>query len=92
MTQRIIYQNNDGGVSIIIPTPEALQTLTIDDIAKKDVPAGVAYKIVDTASIPEDRTFRGAWEADITEPDGVGLGYDAWFALQPKQEVTNDID
>ena len=62
MTQRIIYQNNDGGVSIIIPTPEALQTLTIDDIAKKDVPAGVAYKIVDATDIPEDRTFRNAWE------------------------------
>jgi hypothetical protein len=92
MTQRIIYQNNAGGVSIIISTPEALQTLTIDDIAKKDVPAGVAYKIVDVSDIPEDITFRGAWEADITEPDGVGLGYDAWFALQPKQEVTNDND
>ena len=84
MTQRIIYQNNDGGVSILIPTGE----LAIEEVAKKDVPAGVAYKIVDTASIPEDRTFRGAWEAEITNPDGVGLGYDAWFALQPKQEVT----
>ena len=91
MTQRIIY-STDNGVAIIIPTPEALQTLTIDDIAKKDVPAGVAYKIVDAESIPEDRTFRNAWEADITEPDGVGLGYDAWFALQPKVEVSNDND
>jgi hypothetical protein len=89
MTQRIIYQNNDGGVSIIIPTGE----LAIEEVAKKDVPAGVAYKIVDATDIPEDRTVRGAWEADITEPDGVGLGYDAWFALQPKQEVTvNDND
>jgi hypothetical protein len=89
MTQRIIYQNNDGGVSIIIPTGK----LAIEEVAKKDVPAGVPYKIVETASIPEDRTFRGAWEANITEPDGVGLGYDAWFALQPKQEVTvNDND
>lgn len=89
MTQRIIYQNNDGGVSILIPTGE----LAIEEVAKKDVPAGVPYKIVDTASIPEDRTFRGAWEANITAPDGVGLGYDAWFALQPKQEVTvNDND
>ena len=91
MTQRIIYSADDC-VAIIIPTYEALQTLTIDDIAKKDVPAGVAYKIVDVSDIPKDRTFRSAWEADITEPDGVGLGYDAWFALQPKQEVTNDID
>ena len=89
MTKRIIYQNNDGGVSVIIPTGE----LAIEEVAKKDVPAGVAYKIVDATDIPEDRTFRGAWEADITEPDGVGLGYDAWFALQPKPvEVENDID
>lgn len=90
MTQRIIYQNNDGGVSIIIPTPEALTTYSIDDIAKKDVPAGVAYKIVATSDIPEDRTFRGAWEADITEPDGVGLGHDAWAELQPKP-VVNEV-
>lgn len=92
MTQRIIYPTQEGGVAIVIPTPEALETMTIEEIAAKDVPAGVAYKIVDTASIPEDRTFRGAWEADITEPDGVGLGYDAWFALQPKVEVSNDND
>ena len=88
MTQRIIYQNNDGGVSIIIPTGE----LAIEEVAKKDVPAGKPYKIVDATDIPEDRTFRDAWEANITAYDGVGLGYDAWFALQPKQEVTNDID
>lgn len=87
MTQRIIYQNNDGGISILIPTHEALSTYSIDDLAQKDVPAGIPYIIVDTSSIPEDRTFRNAWESDITEPDGVGLGHDAWFALQSKQEV-----
>jgi hypothetical protein len=58
MTQRIIYPTNDGGVSIIIPTGE----LAIEEVAKKDVPAGVAYKIVDVSDIPEDRTFRDAWE------------------------------
>jgi hypothetical protein len=90
MNERIIYPTDDG-VAIIIPTPEC--GLTIDDIAKKDVPAGVPYKIVDATDIPEDRTFRGAWEADITEPDGIGLGYDAWFALQPKPvEVENDYN
>ena len=35
--------------------------LTIEEIAAKDVPAGVPYKIVDVSEIPEDRTFRGAW-------------------------------
>jgi hypothetical protein len=62
MTQRIIYQNNDGGVSIIIPTPEALETMTIEEIAAKDVPAGKEFKIVDVSDIPTDRTFRNAWE------------------------------
>lgn len=62
MNQRIIYPNDDGGVSIIIPTPEYLQDHTIEELAAKDVPAGKPYKIVDVSEIPEDRTFRNAWE------------------------------
>jgi len=60
--KRIIYPKDDGGVAIVIPTPEALETMTIEEIAAKDVPAGKKFKIVDTASIPTDRTFRDAWE------------------------------
>ena len=82
MNQRIIYSNDDGGVSILIPTGE----LELAEVARKDVPAGVAYKIVDVADIPSDRTFRGAWEADFTNPDGVGIGPDAWFAEQAAKE------
>jgi hypothetical protein len=59
--KRIIYKNDDGGVSVIIPAPEYLQNHTIEEIAKKDVPAGVPYEIVDVSEIPSDRTFRGAW-------------------------------
>lgn len=62
MTQRIIYPTLDGGVAVIIPAPEALQTMTIEEIAAKDVPAGQPFKIVPTSDIPEDRTFRNAWE------------------------------
>jgi hypothetical protein len=62
MNQRIIYPTDDGGVAIIIPSPEALETMTIEQIAAKDVPAGKPYKIVDVADIPTDRTFRNAWE------------------------------
>jgi hypothetical protein len=61
MNQRIIYPT-DGGVSIIVPAPEC--GLTIEEIAAKDVPAGTPYKIVDVSDIPEDRTFRNAWEYD----------------------------
>lgn len=62
MNQRIIYPNDDGGVSILIPTPEYLETHTIEELASKDVPAGKPYKIVDVSDIPIDRTFRDAWE------------------------------
>jgi hypothetical protein len=62
MTQRIIYPTDEGGVAIIIPAPEALETMTIEEIAAKDVPAGKEFKIVDVSDIPTDRTFRNAWE------------------------------
>jgi hypothetical protein len=60
MDKRIIYQTEDGGVAIIVPSPDC--GLTIEQIAAKDVPAGKAYKIVDVSDIPTDRTFRNAWE------------------------------
>lgn len=60
--QRIIYKTEDGGVAIIIPTPEYLETHTIEELAAKDVPAGAEFQIVDVTDIPEDRTFRDAWE------------------------------
>jgi hypothetical protein len=73
MTQRIIYPSDDGGVYVIIPTPEALEQYGIEAIALKDVPAGKPFKIVDAADIPADRTFRSAWEVDAsTLTDGVG--------------------
>jgi hypothetical protein len=72
MSQRIIYPTDDGGVAILIPAPECLETHTIEEIAVKDVPAGKPYKIVSVNDIPSDRTFRDAWEAVIDEPDGVG--------------------
>lgn len=56
---RILYPTPDGGVAIVIPTGE----LPIEEVAKKDVPEGVPYTIVDATEIPADRTFRGAWVA-----------------------------
>jgi len=44
------------------PTPEYLQTHTIEEAALKDVPSGVQFIIVDESQIPSDRTFRNAWE------------------------------
>jgi len=75
---RIIFQNEKGGISVIIPTGE----LPIEDVAQKDVPAGAPYLLADMSDIPSDRTFRDAWEADFSDPDGYGIGADAYFAAK----------
>lgn len=78
MTQRIIYQTDEGGVAVIIPTPEAVAMLGIEAIALKDVPHGKPYKIVDVTDIPSDRSERAAWEVDeALLTDGVGADYGA---------------
>ena len=71
MDKRIIYKNTDGGVSVIIPAPDC--GLTVEEIAAKDVPTGLAYKIVDVADIPTDRSARDLWGVDVSDlTDGVG--------------------
>jgi hypothetical protein len=62
MNQIIIYPNGQGGVCVVTPTPEALESMTIEEIAAKDVPQGIEYKIIDVSELPQDRTFRNAWE------------------------------
>jgi argininosuccinate lyase len=71
MSNRIIYQNATGGVSVIVPSQEYLENHTIEELAEKDVPAGTIYKIVDVSEIPSDRTFRDAWTiiGDTVEHD-----------------------
>jgi hypothetical protein len=59
MNSRIIYPTDDGGVAIIIPADCGL---SIEEIAAKSVPEGKPFKIIDTADVPTDRTFRNAWE------------------------------
>jgi hypothetical protein len=38
------------------------------------VPAGKEYWIVDASDIPEDRTFRNAWELDSSMGTAHGIG------------------
>jgi hypothetical protein len=69
--QRIIYQTPEGGTAVIIPAANC--GLTLEQIAAKDVPTGLPYKIVDVADIPTDRASRNFWTVDVTDLiDGVG--------------------
>ena len=70
-TKRVIFRTDDGGVAVIVPSPNC--ELTIEQVAAKDVPTGTPYKIVDVVDVPSDRTFRGAWEVAVEDlTDGTG--------------------
>ena len=70
---KIVFLNSDGSIGIIHPTAEALAIMTMQEIARKDVPIGLSYKIIQDNEIPSDRTFRDAWTVDpSTLIDGVG--------------------
>jgi len=74
MDKRIIYKKDDGSVSIIVPITDS--GLTVEQIARKDVPTGLNYKIVNVSEISSDRTFRDAWTIDDAElTDGVGASH-----------------
>ena len=68
---RIIFETPENTVSVLIPSPN--WSGTMEELAKKDVPTGLKYKIVEDEVIPSDRSFRSAWEVAESElTDGVG--------------------
>ena len=84
MEKKIVFKTKDGGVAVITVSsnfltetnPDTGKLWTYEDVAKKDVPTGYKYKIVDVTDVSADRSFRNAWtvdEEDLT--DGVGADY-----------------
>ena len=71
---KIVFKNEDNSIGIITPTSEVLSFATVIQVAEKDVPYNLPYWIVEDSVIPEDRTFRSAWEIDesLGKPNGFG--------------------
>jgi hypothetical protein len=70
---RIIYQ---GGNGLVMLAPAPASGLTVEQIALKDVPPGVPYKVVDVSDLPSSVQFISAWEIDpALLNDGVGADY-----------------
>jgi hypothetical protein len=84
MKSLIVFPNSSGGVVFCYPAPDC--GLSLLEIARKDVPAGVPFRLLNDSEVPSDHTFFGAFEADFTEPDGFGIGAEAWFAEQADKE------
>jgi hypothetical protein len=56
MEQVIIHTNENGNVTLTIPTGE----LSIEEVLAKDCPIGAI--IVNNSELPVDRTYFNAWE------------------------------
>jgi hypothetical protein len=74
---KIIYPYQ-GHIAVINPAA----TWDYKEVARKDVPAGVPYLFVEDADLPTEDEFFNAWTADFSNPDGYGIGQEAWFAEQ----------
>lgn len=75
MKESIVFVNESGGVSIMTPCSTDLTTL---EVGAKDVPVGVDFWVISADDLPEDRSFRNAWELDVEamgKPHGVGGTY-----------------
>ena len=55
--KRVIYPNEEGGVSILVPS----QSCPSIDRLIQDVPAGKPYQVVNASEIPSSREYRNAW-------------------------------
>lgn len=85
MNDKVILYPQDGKIVMCFPCECGLE---IDEIARKDVPAGLPYLIVDRSSVPDDFRFSDAFECDFSNPDGFGIGAEQWFLEQAAKEST----
>lgn len=60
----IVFKNLDGTCGLIIPASDD----SIEEIAKKDVPFGLSWRITTIDNIPTDRYFRNAWTDNNPTP------------------------
>lgn len=66
MKDKCIIYINENGFLVDLTTIDNSE-FTLEDLAKKDVPEGVEYKIINISDLPQDVYFREAWEADLTK-------------------------
>lgn len=86
MNKVIIYPNpQTGHLALIAPVSDC--GISLEEIAKKDVPAGLPYLFVDKSELPVEHEFFEAWEADFTTNHGRGMGSHAWFIQQCESQI-----
>ena len=67
MSKVILFPQENGNVAVMASTG----ALSVEETAKKDVPTGTPYLIVNASELPVD-VPQEAWVVDFSEPHGFG--------------------
>ena len=82
---RIIYPQDLNGKGIVILIPMAASSLSLEQMQSKDVPSQSPSRIIPSTDIPDDHTFRNAWEADFENYQGVSV------SMEKARLITQDL-
>lgn len=79
MSKVIVYPTSENNFAVITPILEC--GIPLNEIARKDVPATLPYLIVDVSAVTQETV-----QFNFANPDGFGIGSDAWFAEQNSKQ------
>lgn len=95
MAKRIIYTNDEGGVSIFVPAPNT----DCEDVLNKVVPAHLqaGAEIVEDTEINSDRTFRNAWKKngkklEVDLPKAAQIAHERRRAKRAEEFAPLDVE
>lgn len=85
----LVYPHDTGtGINILTCATFEECGLTYEEIALKDVPANKPFiwitpNYLDAYGL--DNSLRNSWTADFSNPDGHGMGHDAFWEMKNSQ-------
>ena len=85
MSNTLILYQTEKGLTLTRPVDLSIPLM---ELARGTTPAGVPFIFVDESELPDFEYF-DAWTADFSEPDGYGIGPEAW-AIE-RQNMSNVV-
>ena len=91
-TSKVIIFNSPFTNQLAITAVSGRCELTVEEIAKKVVPVGVKYKIIDKSDLPADKTWIDAWEDPTIEDEtNTGATLKPVYSFCDKHGLSNNV-
>jgi hypothetical protein len=71
---RVIVWTHPSTGTVAVSTPSPTWDGDLHQLAKLVVSKGVHYKIMDTSELPQDLTYRDAWQIYLNDTNSDGVG------------------